>query len=57
MRYGEITAAPASRRLGRAGLEAPPRSGPFYADGSLRLERHFPLKIGVPQCTQSLTLR
>ena len=29
MRYGEITAAPASRRLGRAGLEAPPRSGPL----------------------------
>ena len=31
-RYAEIMAAPASRRLGRAGLEAPPRSA--YADGS-----------------------
>ena len=27
--YGEILAAPAVRRLGRAGLEAPPRSGPL----------------------------
>ena len=28
-RYAEILAAPALRRLGRAGLEAPPRSGPL----------------------------
>ena len=31
--YGEILAAPAVRRLGRAGVEAPRRSG-VYADGS-----------------------
>ena len=37
------SAAPALRRPGRAGREAPPRSA--YADGSRRSERHFSSKI------------
>jgi hypothetical protein len=38
-------AAPALRRLGRAGLEALPRSA--YADGAQCSKHHFPLKITV----------
>ena len=43
--YQENLAAPAMRRLGRAGLEALPRSA--YADGSQRSESHFSFKIMV----------
>ena len=42
---GFASAAPALRRLGRAGREAPPRSA--YADGSRRSERRFSLKISL----------
>ena len=45
MRYAEILAAPASRRLGRAGLEAPPLRGQKKLSLLRPLERHFPLKI------------
>jgi hypothetical protein len=46
-------AAPASRRLGRAGLEAPPLRGLKILSFLDTLERHFPLKITVSHTSLS----
>ena len=41
----QISAAPALRRLGRAGLEAPPLRGQKILSFLETLERHFPMEI------------